>query len=425
MFDRDRWTEIWYALKQNKFRTILTGIGVLWGILMLVVMLGCGKGLENGVFDGMGGFATNSAFIWPQQTNIPYKGFKKGRRYNFTNSDTKILKTQIPELETLAPRIIPRFWRSTNNSVVRGLKSGTFNIVGDYPDFNKIDPVTFLQGRYINEDDIKYKRKVVVIGRKVKEALFLPEENAIGDYIKIKGVYFLVVGVFKSQHKGQQADNQDSEISLPLTTLQQTYNYGDAIDYYGLTVRPDVTVSVVEGKVKEILRRRHTIAPDDKEAVGSANVEEEFKKIKILFLGINVLVWIVGIGTLIAGVIGVSNIMLIIVKERTKEIGIQRAIGARPVTIISQIISEAVFLTTIAGYFGLLIGVAFIEALNFILKKASAGNADGNAMFTRPEVNFKLAISALIILIICGALAGLIPAKRAVSIKPIDALRYE
>jgi putative ABC transport system permease protein len=425
MFDRDRWTEIWFALKQNKFRTFLTGVGVSWGIFMLVIMLGSGKGLENGIYDGMGGFATNSAFVWPQRTTIPYKGFKKGRRYNFTNSDTKALKEQIPELETLAPRIRPQFWQGQTNGVVRGLKSGAFDILGDYPDYNKIDPVTFLQGRYINEDDITYRRKVAVIGRKVKDALFLPKENPIGQYIRIKGVYFMVVGVSKSQHKGGQAEEQESEVSLPLTTLQQTYNYGEAIDHYGVAVQANVSVAVVEEKMKDILRRRHTISPDDKEAVGSFNVAEEFKKMRMLFIGINVLVWIVGIGTLLAGVIGVSNIMLIIVKERTKEIGIQRAIGAKPGNIISQIISESVFLTAVAGYAGLVAGVIVIEGLSYALDKASAGNADGGAMFTRPEVNFNLALSALIILIVCGALAGLIPAKRAVSIKPIDALRYE
>jgi putative ABC transport system permease protein len=391
---------------------------------MLVFMLGSGKGLKNGAYDGMGGFATNSAFVWAQPTTMPYKGFKKGRNYNFTNSDTKALKDQIAELETCAPRVQPRFWQGQTNSVVRGLKTGTFNISGDYPDYNRIDPVTFIQGRYINDDDITNKRKVVVIGRKVKEALFNPQENALGQYIRIKGVYFMVVGIFKSQHSGGQAENQENGVSLPLTTLQQTYNYGDAIDYYGITSRSDVSVSIVEDKVKSLLRRRHIIDPNDKEGIGSFNVEKEFKKMNILFLGINVLVWIVGIGTLIAGVIGVSNIMLIIVKERTKEIGIQRAIGAKPISIISQIIMEAVFLTSAAGYFGLLLGVGVIELLNFGLKKAAEGH-DERTMFTRPEVDFNVAITALIILILFGALAGLIPAKRAVSIKPIDALRYE
>ena len=422
MFDRDRWQEIWMALKKNRLRTILTAFGVFWGIFMLVIMLGSGKGLKNGAYDGMGGFATNSAFVWAQPTTMPYKGFKKGRFYNFTNSDTKALKEQIPELETIAPRVQPRFWQGQENSVVRGLKSGAFNIYGDLPDFNRIDPVTFIEGRFVNEEDIINRRKVVVIGRKVKDVLFFPKEEAIGQYIRIKGVYFMVIGVFKSQHMGGQAENQENSITLPLTSLQQTYNYGDKIDYYGITSRSDVSVSVAEDKMKDLLRRRHFIDPADKEGVGSFNVEKEFKKMNILFTGINVLIWIVGIGTLLAGVIGVSNIMLIIVKERTKEIGVQRAIGANPRSIISQIIMESVFLTSIAGYVGLLLGVGIIELLSYGLQKAAHGE---RAMFTRPEVDFKVAVTALIILIVCGALAGLIPAKRAVSIKPIDALRYE
>jgi putative ABC transport system permease protein len=424
MFDRDRWQEIWMSLKKNKLRTILTAFGVFWGIFMLVLMLGSGKGLKNGAYDGMGGFATNSAFIWPQTTTMPYKGLKKGRYYHFTNNDTKALLQQIPEIGTLAPRVQPRFWQGQENGVVRGLKSGAFNIYGDLPDYNKIDPVTFIKGRFVDDDDISNKRKVAVIGRKVKDVLFTSKEDAVGQYIRIKGVYFMVVGVFKSQHNGGQAENQENSITLPLSTLQQTYNYGDAIDYYGLTSRSDVSVSIVEDKVKAVLRRNHIIDPEDKEGVGSFNVEKQFKKMNVLFLGINVLIWIVGIGTLVAGVIGVSNIMLIIVKERTKEIGIQRAIGAKPISIISQIIMEAVFLTSLAGYFGLLLGVAIIELLNYALEKAKSAD-DGGAMFTRPEVDFKVAVSALIILIVCGALAGLIPAKRAVSIKPIDALRYE
>jgi putative ABC transport system permease protein len=391
---------------------------------MLVIMLGSGKGLKNGAYDGMGGFATNSAFVWAQRTTMPYKGFKKGRHYDFTNSDTKALRDQIPELETIAPRLQPRFWRNESNNVVRGLKTGAFNIFGDFPEFNKIDPVTILQGRYINNEDIQLKRKVAVIGVRVKDVLFEPKENPIGDYIRIKGVYFMVVGVYKSQHKGGQAEWQETTIDLPLTTLQQTYNYGDAVGWYGITSRSDVPVSVVEEKVKDLLRRRHFIDPTDKEAVGSFNVEKEFKKMNVLFLGINVLVWIVGIGTLLAGVIGVSNIMLIIVKERTKEIGIQRAIGAKPGNIISQIIMESVFLTSLAGYLGLLLGVFVIELLNYGLEKASAGRSE-ESMFTRPEIDFSVAITALLILIICGALAGLIPAKRAINIKPIDALRYE
>lgn len=424
MFDRDRWQEILSALKKNKLRTVLTAFGVFWGIFMLVIMLGSGKGLENGVYNGMGGFATNSVFMWSQNTTIPYHGFKKGRWYNFNNSDTKVLRDQIPELEYIAPRLQPRFWQSEGqNNVVRGLKTGAFNIFGDVPDYNKIDPVTIIKGRYINNEDIEKRRKNVVIGARVADLLFEKNENPIGEYIQIRGVYFMVVGVYKSQHNGGWAEWQETTIEMPLTTLQQVYNFGDQVGWFALTSRSDVSVSLAEEKAKTILKKRHQISPADNEAIGSENVEKQFKKISRLFFGIRALIWIVGIGTLLAGVIGVSNIMLIIVKERTKEIGIQRALGATPFNIISQIISESVFLTSIAGYIGLLLGVGIIEAINMALQKSQEAGA--NVMFTRPEVDFNVAVTALIILIVCGAIAGFIPAKRAINVKPIEALRYE
>ncbi len=424
MFDRDRWQEIFSALKKNKLRTALTAFGVFWGIFMLVIMLGSGKGLENGVYNGMGGFATNSVFLWSQNTTVAYKGFKKGRWYNFNNSDTKVLKEQIPELEYLAPRLQARFWESEGqNNVVRGLKTGAFNIFGDVPDFNKIDPVTLVKGRYINDEDIEKRRKNVVIGARVADLLFEKDENPVGEYIQVRGVYFMVVGVYKSQHNGGWAEWQETTIEMPLTTLQQVYNFGSQVGWFAMTSRSDVSVSIAEEKAKTILKKRHSVAPEDMQAIGSENVEKEFKKISKLFLGIKALIWIVGIGTLLAGVIGVSNIMLIIVKERTKEIGIQRALGATPMNIITQIISESVFLTSIAGYIGLLLGVGVVEAINFALEKTQ--QAGSNVMFTRPEVDFNVAMTALLILIVCGAIAGFVPAKRAINVKPIEALRYE
>jgi len=426
MFDRDRWQEIFIALKQNKLRTILTALGVTWGILMLVIMLGAGNGLHNGVYDGMGGFATNSVFVWAQRTTLAYKGFKKARSYSFNNSDTRAIKEQVAEIGILAPRLQARFWQSSGeNNIVRGLKTGAFGIFGDYPDYNIIDPFNFISGRFINDDDIKYKRKVAIIGVRVKDVLFEPKENPIGQYIRIKGVYFQVVGTFRSQHNGGWAEWQEQLVILPLTTLQQTYNYGEDVGWYGITAKKGISATFVEEKVKDVLKKRHSISPDDKEAIGSQNLEKQFIKINNMFTGISLLIWIVGIGTLLAGVIGVSNIMLIIVKERTKEIGVQRAIGAPPFTIVSQIITESIFLTAMAGYFGLVVGVGIVELINYALVKAAAANPDARTMFTRPEVDFGVALIALSILIVCGALAGLVPARRAVKIKPIDALRYE
>ncbi len=414
MFDLDRWQEIYSTLRNNKMRTVMTAFGVFWGIFMLVVMLGAGRGLENGITAGMGDFATNSAFMWTQTTTIPYKGFPKGRWFTFTNEDIKALRDNVPEIDMLAPRI-----QRGSSPVVYGLSTGSYQVQGDYPDYDKIDPVEIVKGRYINDIDIEYSRKVAVVGKRVIDDLFEPDEEPIGKYIRIQGVYFQVIGVFASKHTGGWGESQEQCITLPFTSMQKTYNIGNRVYYFALTSKPHVSVSKTLEKAKALLLARHSCSPDDKEAIGSNDVEEEFKKISMLFGGIAALVWLVGIGTLLAGIIGISNIMLVVVKERTKEIGIQRAIGARPRVIISQIMLEAVVLTAIAGYFGLVCGVGLVELVSNLIPPSD------ESMFAHPEVKFNVAMSALGILVISGALAGLIPAYRAVKVKPIDALRYE
>jgi putative ABC transport system permease protein len=420
IFDQDRWQEIFSVLKKNKLRTFFTAFGVFWGIFMLIIMLGSGKGLSNGVKTGMGDLATNSMFMWTQRTTVPFKGFPRGRFYNFNNGDTQALIDNIPEIEYIAPRI-QGFNRSGDNNVVRAERTGSFRIQGDYPEYNLIDPVKMLKGRFINNLDITDERKVIVIGQRVYEEMFAPDENPIGEYVRISGVYFKVVGLFKSKKNDQQSEQENQQVFMPFTTLQKTYNYGDVVGWYSITAKKNVTVSTIEEKAKTLMKQRHSIAPDDDRAIGSANVEEEFRKMTNLFSGINTLIWIVGIGTLLAGVVGVSNIMMIIVKERTKEIGIQRALGASPASIISQIITESVFLTAISGYIGLVIGVVLVEVVNYMLISMNASTG----MFSNPSVDFAVAIKALVVLVISGAVAGMIPANRAVSIKPIDALRSE
>ena len=421
MFDIDRWQEIYAALKSNKLRTFLTAFGVFWGIFMLIVMLGSGKGLENSVFEDLGDFATNSAFIWTRKTTMPYKGFTRGRRYNFTNEDMKALKDNIKEIDILAPRLQGWGAGDGQNNVTRGQKTGAFTIQGDYPEMNEIDPNKILEGRFINYKDIDQSRKVCVIGTRVKEILFEDDEEPIGEYIRIKGVYFQVVGLIEPVGNINMGGEKEQTIWLPFTSLQKAYNFGNVVHYFSVTAKENIPVSVVDEKCRTLLKERHHIHPDDNQAIGGFNLEEEFGKMKGLFTGISVLIWIVGTGTLIAGVIGVSNIMLIIVKERTKEIGIQRAIGATPSRIISQIIMESVVLTALAGYIGLVVGVGLIELINYLLE-SSGSSGD---FFRHPSVDFGVAITALIILIVSGAFAGLIPAQRAVSIKPIDALRDE
>jgi len=423
MFDLDLWKEILSALKKNRMRSFMTAFGVFWGIFMLIIMLGAGKALENGIMDGIRAFASNSAFFWTERTGKPYEGFQRGRRWIFSNNDIEYIKANVSDLEYLSPRLFGPNANSGDNTI-RGEKTGAFNIYGDYPAFFKIDPWTPVQGRLINEIDIMHSRKVVNIGERVVEVMFEKDEDPIGQYLRINGVYFQVVGVIKSEtHVNIGGGRKTETIIMPFTTMQKTYNFGDDVHFFSVTAQPGVPVSHLEDKLKTLLKKRHSIAPDDMQAVGSFNIELEWKKFANLFSGIRILTFIVGLGTLLAGVIGVSNIMLVIIKERTQEIGIQRALGATPGKVIQHIVSESVFLTVIAGYIGLTLGVGLLELLNMVLSM-NAGAAD-EMFFRRPEVSFQVAVSALVILVVSGIFAGFIPAKRAVSIKPIDALRDE
>lgn len=420
MFDLDRWTEIYQTLAKNKLRTALTAFGVFWGIFMLIIMLGAGRGLKNGVQKGMGDMATNSMFMWTQRTSMPYKGFPRGRFYNFNNEDTRAMLQQIPEISQIAPRI-QGYAQDGNNNVVRNERTGAYTIQGDMPAYNIIDPVKVTKGRFLNPNDVNLNRKVAVLGKKVVADLYKADEDPINSYIRLQGVYFQVIGVFESRKNDNQAEYDNQNIIIPFTTLQKTYNYGDAVGWYSITAKKGIPVSQMEAKIKQFLMKRHDIHPEDIRAIGSWNVEKEFTKMNNLFTGIAGLIWIVGIGTLLAGVIGISNIMLVVVRERTKEIGIQRAIGARPAVIIGQILTESTILTLIAGYGGLVAGVAIFEMVNYFL--SMSGGSTG--MFANPEVDFSIAVTALFIIVLCGLLAGIIPARKAIKIKPIEALRYE
>ena len=401
-------------------RSLMTAFGVFWGIFMLIVMSGAGRALENGVMDGIKAFATNSAFFWTEPTSKPYKGFQRGRRWNYKNEDIQYLRDNVKEIEYLSPKLFGPNANSGDNTI-RGKKTGSFNITGDYPDFYKIDPWTPVKGRLINEIDILHKRKVCIIGERVAEVMFEKEENPIGEYLQINGVYFQVVGVVHPETRMNFNGNRKTEsIMIPFSTMQQTYNMGDVVHFFAVTSVPGVPVSQLETKVKDLLKNRHKVAPDDVQAVGSFNIEVEWVKYQGLFSGIQILTWIVGIGTLLAGVIGVSNIMLVIIKERTQEIGIQRAIGATPGKVIMHIVAESVFLTVIAGYIGLSLGIGLLELANMALDSGS-----DEVFFRRPEISFNMAVGAVSVLVISGIIAGLIPARRAVSIKPIDALRDE
>lgn len=414
MFEKDRWREVFHVMKQNKLRTFLTAFGIAWGIFMLMVMLGASSGLGNGLSRNMGDFDVNSCFMWTQETTLPYKGFKKGRNYNFELKDIEMLKQKMPEIQYLAPRL-----DRGNQVISRNNKTEGFNILGDFPEYNKIDPVTMLKGRFINNKDVSDCRKVIVIGERVSNALFEKDEEVLGQYIKINGIYFKVIGVYRSKHSGGWGDYQNGCIDMPLTTMQKAFNLGNIVGWFGMTADSETSVKIIEEQAITLLKAAHFIHPDDDMAIGHQNVAENFKKFNGLFLGISLLVWIVGLGTLFAGVVGVSNIMLVVVRERTQEFGIQRALGATPWKIIGQLLMESVFLTATAGYVGLYVGIGLVELIKRILPPESAN------VFYNPSISLKVAFSALIILVISGLLAGIIPARKAVSMKPIDAIRSE
>jgi len=420
IIDYDKWQEIFHTLKKNKVRTGLTAFGVLWGIFMLMVMLGAGKGLENAVYSGMGDFATNSMFIWSQSTTIPYKGFPRNRWYRFELDDMHALKRSILGIDIITPTVHGGGWQVTS-TLIYGDQKGNFRVEGIMPNENKVDPVDIFKGRYINDLDELNKRKVALLGYRVYEELFKKDEDPIDKYVKINGIYFQIVGVYKSKHTGHWGESQNSITFIPFGTTQQIYNYADIVDHFSIVGKPNANIDEIQEEVMTILAHRHSVHPDDKGAFGYNNVGQQFRKINGLFMGIRGLIWLVGIGTLLAGVIGISNIMLIIINERTKEFGIKRAMGATPFKIISTVISESVFLTSLAGLTGMAFGIYIVELVN----KAIGSSNSNEVMFMNPEVDFKVAISALIILIVFGIFAGIIPAKRAVSIKPIEAIRQE
>ncbi len=416
MFDLDKWQEITAALKKNKLRTILTGLGVMFGILILVTLLGIGRGFQNNIQSSLGNFATNSTVFWVERTTKAYKGLPRNRSYLFTNDDLVALKRSIPELQDIAPDINGWSGNATNNTF-RADKKGNFRIKGTSPEMNNVNPVEITAGRFINQNDLKEFRKVITIGPRVQELMFEKDEDPIGQYLKVNGIYFRIIGTIKplSQNMGMR----DDVLQMPYTTLQQLYNQGDKFYVFLATAKVGESVANLEDKIFEILARRHSIHPDDKQAIGNFNIAKMFNKIFGLFNSIGFLFWVIGFGVLLTGIIGVSNIMHVVVKERTKELGIKRAIGARPLEVVGQIINESVFLTTFAGFWGLVLGVLIVEGIG----KATEGSP--NPQILNPYVDINVAFIALGVLVLFGVLAGLLPALKAIRIKPVDALRYE
>ena len=418
MFDYDKWQEIFGTIKKNKLRTFLTMFGVFWGIFMLMILMGSGNGLENGVNKEFKGWASNSGFIWRGRTTMPYGGLQAGRYINFTNEDRELLLNKVAGLEYLAPR---NSKQNPGNNVSRTNKSGAFRVFGDYPEIKHIQLVDIIKGRHLNQFDIENRRKSAVIGNYARKVLFDANEDPIGKYIKVNGVFFKVVGVFTSQRDGQQAERDERSIFIPFTTFQQAYSYGNIVGWYAFTAKPGNSVSDIEQNIRKVLMEKHKIHPEDINAIRSNTMQEDVERINRLFNGIHIFVWIVGIGTLMAGIIGVSNIMLIIVKERTKEIGIRKSLGATPLSITALIIQESTFITMVAGYLGLVVGVLLLSGISYAMEEWNIETG----MFSNPEVNLQSAILSLVVLVICGAVAGLVPATKASLINPIEALHAE
>lgn len=421
MFDIDLWKEIILSLRKNKSRSALTAFGVFWGIFMLVVMAGAGNGLKTGMTNGISSIATNSFFMWTNQTSEPFAGFRRGRSFSFTNDDVDYIRLNVPEAEDVAPMI---FGGGGNNTMYNN-KFGSYNIKGMYPEYQKIDKLNIIDGRWLNQVDVLDRRKVCVVGEEVVEELFETDEEAIGTYIKVNGMYYQVVGIANQQSNMNINGRASQSIFIPFTTMQLAYNYGTDVHLLAITSKKGVEASFVEEKVIKALKHRHKIAPNDKQAISHINLEKQFKMFANLFLGIDILTWIVGIGTLLAGVIGVSNIMLVTIKERTQEIGVMRALGATPAKVVTQIISESIFLTAVAGYLGMFLGILLLEGVSAIINMVNSSNSGNDVFFQDPSISLGVALSCLTILIISGAFAGYIPAKKAVKIKPIDALRTE
>jgi putative ABC transport system permease protein len=411
IFDSDTWQEIYGSIRKNKTRTVITIIGVLWGIFLLVVLLGAARGMENGFKKLFGNFATNSVFVWTQSTDTPFKGFQKGRQLRLKLNDIEILKEEYKdEIRLLAPR------NQTNNLIVKDFKSGNFNVSGDYPILDQIQKKNLMYGRFINENDILSKAKVCVISEDMYKQLFDKNVMPIGEYIKINNINYKVVGVYKRSN-GISFDGDAAYI--PFTTFQKVYNRANKIDWMMITANEGVDIEQMEKDILLTLKNLHKVHPDDERAFGSVNLGVEIGKITGFLTGMQFLTWFVGIATLIAGVFAIGNILLITVKERTKEIGIRRALGATPIEIRRQVVLESVFLTTVAGMLGIIFGSVVLFLIDKFL-----GQGD-DAILINPTVNIPILIIAFFILITLGTLIGMIPAYMATLVKPIEALREE
>lgn len=410
MINRDEILEILETLTKHKSRTFLTAFGVFWGIFMLLLLLGSGDGLEKGITNMFKGYDISSFHLYSRTTKIPYAGVKENRKIHIDNEDLALLKNRYRDkIKYIGARSYTYSLKNVKNNNL----NEQYDIYGVEPDIFYIRNIQLNSGRYVNKIDINQNRAVAVIGIKVQEELY-DNKNSIGKYIQIEHSFYKIIGVFKSLREGEQADNENKTIIVPHSTFQKNFNRSNQIDNIGIVAKNEVT----ENSILTFLKKRHKIHPDD-DAIYTWNTRKEFSKYQGLFKAIRVFMWVIGIGTLLSGIVGVSNIMVINIKERTREIGIRKAIGATPYSIIKMIVLESVFLTGLSGYLGLSIGLLLIEAINYSLIVFNLKSE----FFLNPEINFFVVLASIITLLIAGFFAAFLPARKAALIKPIEALR--
>jgi putative ABC transport system permease protein len=415
MFNIERWQEIFETIRKNWLRTILTMISVFFGIFILVILLGFGQGMQNGIAQEFEQNASNRIAVWTGVTTVEHKGLNPGRFIELKNEDYEyLIKKYEDDLEFKSS--VYRIWSGV---ATYKNESGSYRVEGVFPDYQFLENASLTHGRFVNYMDQDNYEKVITIGHKVYRDLFEKDEDPIGKQIQISGINFKVIGVYTDPG----GEREETRIFLPLSTAQRVFNGGNKVRNLGFTLKPQATFKKAleqsiqfSAELESFLKERHIVAPEDTSAINVFNTLEEAKRYYDLMAMIKLFFWIVGICTIIAGVVGVSNIMLIIVKERTKEIGIRKAIGAQPWSIIGMILHESIFITAIAGFFGLIVSMGLLEIVGPNVEIDYVVN---------PSVNFNVALTTVFVLIIAGALAGFFPAWRAAKIRPIEALREE
>lgn len=418
MFDFDIFREIWSTIRKNKLRTVLTGVAVSWGIFMLIVLLGAGNGFRNGVMYNFRNMSMNEVEVWGGYTNKAWQGMQPGRSIRFKETDLEIVRTCFPEIDLLSASV----WHIDTLRVDDDYLNG--EVQGVFPDHAKINYVNVntKNGRFINDADMREQRKVVVLSPRMAEVLF-PNGKAVGRYVKTGSILWQVVGVYNDDEKSNNAPAY-----IPFTTARSLYNKGYGFSRLFFTLQGIVTKEAnadFERRFRTVMARLHKFDPTDDNAIGLWNTADSFRMTNNLMNGITLFVWVVGIGTLIAGIVGVSDIMLITVRERTKEFGIRKAIGAKPASILRLIITESILVTAVFGYVGMLGGIGLTEAVNTAMEAAGVGQTGGQSMtmFLNPTVNIHIALAATALLVFAGVLAGYFPARKAVRISAIEAMR--